>query len=550
VVKSEAVVDSKALAKEQKRAEKEQKKREKEERKEAKKRGKEEKKAQKQQEKERKSQEKKDRKQQEKDRKSAKSTLQTSTAVAKVDGSEALRAQLAALKAQNDALQKEQQNAVKRASALTPAPAPAPVPAPAPAPSVTPKRKEREGSSSSAKKSSSSTKKARVAETPTAAAPKPIHVPEDPAAWERLVELSQQHEKFDSQYSFPDNEEGWAATAPCDASFSNMPPVVAMDCEMCVTEDPDTKNRNSQSLVCVSVINGLNPEEVLLHTLVKPKHTVIDYVTRIHGITQSDLANAPSFEQVQAALKRLISERTIVVGHSLQGDLEAVKLSHRRVIDTALLFKLKQPEGYTGNATTPALRDLVKHCLGQEIHADEEIHDSRIDARTVMQVATYEALYGPSLPVPRASKRPMNSADLASKLAKLRVHRIDKGVTQEKLQQLFTVQAGVVPLEVGEIRFKERFGTCNVGFKSKKHADLAFESLQGSLNTDAVGRAQKKVQIKGTAQHCQVGKMFSNDEVAKLTDSAKKATPKSSKRKGDSTSPSSKKKRSKKEKSE
>ena len=49
---------------------------------------------------------------------------------------------------------------------------------------------------------------------------------------------------------------------------------------------------------------------------------------------------------------------TIIVGHSLQGDLASVKLDHKRVIDTALLFTLQQPEGYTGNARTPALRDL------------------------------------------------------------------------------------------------------------------------------------------------------------------------------------------------
>jgi hypothetical protein len=38
-------------------------------------------------------------------------------------------------------------------------------------------------------------------------------------------------------------------------------PVIALDCEMCETEDPVTKVRES-TLIRLSVVNGFNPDEV------------------------------------------------------------------------------------------------------------------------------------------------------------------------------------------------------------------------------------------------------------------------------------------------
>jgi len=35
-------------------------------------------------------------------------------------------------------------------------------------------------------------------------------------------------------------------------------------------------------------------------------------------------------------MQQLLSEKTIIVGHSLENDLRALKLVHKRVIDTAL----------------------------------------------------------------------------------------------------------------------------------------------------------------------------------------------------------------------
>jgi RNA exonuclease 1 len=41
---------------------------------------------------------------------------------------------------------------------------------------------------------------------------------------------------------------------------------------------------------------------------------------------------------VQVAILRLISSETVLIGHSLDADLRALRLSHSRCVDTALLY--------------------------------------------------------------------------------------------------------------------------------------------------------------------------------------------------------------------
>jgi len=64
------------------------------------------------------------------------------------------------------------------------------------------------------------------------------------------------------------------------------------------------------------------------------------FVKEYSGIT-ADLLDgvSTSLEEVQVALLGLICKEDIVVGHSLENDLHALRLSHPRVIDTAVLFR-------------------------------------------------------------------------------------------------------------------------------------------------------------------------------------------------------------------
>jgi hypothetical protein len=62
--------------------------------------------------------------------------------------------------------------------------------------------------------------------------------------------------------------------------------------------------------------------------------------TEYSGITAQSLNDVlASIQEVQVALLGLISKEDIIVGHSLENDLHALRLSHLYVVDTAVLFR-------------------------------------------------------------------------------------------------------------------------------------------------------------------------------------------------------------------
>src|SRR5690349_18375561 len=101
------------------------------------------------------------------------------------------------------------------------------------------------------------------------------------------------------------------------------------------------KQQDDRALIRVSIVDGDHPERVLFNTLVKQPEsgcTIVDYKTDIHGITPDQIAAATlTFRHVQAAVSRMLCDRTIIVGHSVHGDLKSLKIRHHAVVDTAYL---------------------------------------------------------------------------------------------------------------------------------------------------------------------------------------------------------------------
>ncbi|QQP41660.1 REX1_ RNA exonuclease 1 -like protein (Silurana) [Caligus rogercresseyi] len=95
--------------------------------------------------------------------------------------------------------------------------------------------------------------------------------------------------------------------------------IFALDCEMCYTT-------HGNELTRVTVVNYEG--ETVYEALVKPSRDVIDYNTRFSGISPKDLENvSTSIRDVQAVLLSMISSETILIGHSLESDLKALKAS-------------------------------------------------------------------------------------------------------------------------------------------------------------------------------------------------------------------------------
>ncbi|KAG6835567.1 hypothetical protein H0H93_016959 [Arthromyces matolae] len=174
--------------------------------------------------------------------------------------------------------------------------------------------------------------------------------------------------------------------------------IYAIDCEMCLTED-------GKELARVSIIDYYS-EKVVYDQLVKPKKPILDYLTRWSGITEEALAPVTTtLAQVQAHILRLLSPpknpfsssspspqpTPILLGHSLESDLNALKISHPRCIDTALMYHHPR-----GRPLKPGLAWLTKKWCNREIQTrGEGGHDPEEDARACISLLRKKLECGP-----------------------------------------------------------------------------------------------------------------------------------------------------------
>lgn len=153
-----------------------------------------------------------------------------------------------------------------------------------------------------------------------------------------------------------DNLSGFVKTIEKDEDFLlSRKDVFALDCEMCYTTI-------GLELTRITVVD-IN-EKTVYDALVKPDNKIIDYNTmyafnlhrkgfkfnfflffflcRYSGITEQMLGRInTTLRDVQAILLSMFHAKTILVGHSLESDLKALKIIHDNVVDTSVLFPHK-----------------------------------------------------------------------------------------------------------------------------------------------------------------------------------------------------------------
>ncbi|SGY70184.1 BQ5605_C004g03117 [Microbotryum silenes-dioicae] len=150
-------------------------------------------------------------------------------------------------------------------------------------------------------------------------------------------------------------DDGWVE-APYQAPLQQgqIPQVLGIDCEMCLTED-------GSELTRVSVVDMQGKS--VYDSLVKPDKPILDYLTRFSGLDQEKLSNVTKrLEDVQRDLSELISYNTILIGHSLECDLRVLKLVHSFIIDTSVIYQ--HPRGPPFKAS---LKWLAQKWLKREI---------------------------------------------------------------------------------------------------------------------------------------------------------------------------------------
>jgi len=149
--------------------------------------------------------------------------------------------------------------------------------------------------------------------------------------------------------------------------------VFALDCEMV-----RTTKRNE--VARVSLVD--QDEKVILDMLVKPKNKILDYHTKYSGITKEQLKDIRTTpDEARNTVLNILSPSDFLIGHDIQNDLCALRISHSNCIDTSKIFPHRN-----GCTNSPSLKYLASNYLKKHIQAGTGGHDSTEDALTCIQL--------------------------------------------------------------------------------------------------------------------------------------------------------------------
>ncbi|PVF98588.1 hypothetical protein CPB86DRAFT_774753 [Serendipita vermifera] len=160
--------------------------------------------------------------------------------------------------------------------------------------------------------------------------------------------------------------------------------VLALDCEMCITSA-------GKELTHICIIDYATDTK-LYDELVLPSAPITDYLTRYSGITPDSLSSTKTtLADVHTFLSSLLTPTTILLGHSLESDLKAMKVAHGRCLDTSVLFHHPR-----GRPLKPGLKWLMKKWVGKDIqNRGEGGHDPEEDARACIDLMKLKVQNGP-----------------------------------------------------------------------------------------------------------------------------------------------------------
>ncbi|XP_074453004.1 RNA exonuclease 5 isoform X5 [Larus michahellis] len=129
---------------------------------------------------------------------------------------------------------------------------------------------------------------------------------------------SEELNKYDYPIKGSTRWKGYVCTG-CDKQRTDSSPLFGLDCEMCLTA-------KGNEVTYVSLVDARG--QCLLNELVKPQSEVVNYRTSFSGITEEMLLPVKtSLSDIQTRLKKILPRDAVLVGHSLNNDLQALEVA-------------------------------------------------------------------------------------------------------------------------------------------------------------------------------------------------------------------------------
>uniref|UniRef100_A0A0N4ZPX3 Exonuclease domain-containing protein n=1 Tax=Parastrongyloides trichosuri TaxID=131310 RepID=A0A0N4ZPX3_PARTI len=130
---------------------------------------------------------------------------------------------------------------------------------------------------------------------------------------------------------FCEGNDNFIKTRECYDKITSKSPFYTIDCEMVNTDQGYSK------LARFSLID--QEGTILMDTLVKPKGKITDYLTKYSGIVEGMLDDIDvTIEDIQEYLCKVLPPDAILVGHTLNCDLNALNIYHPYISDISALY--------------------------------------------------------------------------------------------------------------------------------------------------------------------------------------------------------------------
>lgn len=123
----------------------------------------------------------------------------------------------------------------------------------------------------------------------------------------------------------------------------------------------------------------------ILDEFVVPPSSVTNY-SPLSGVTARDLEQATlSQQQAQQRVLKLISPDDYLVGHGIHHDLNYLSIYHRRLIDTACLYR------HESLHKALSLQDIYELVFQEQIYSSAGFsHDSVADCQACLRIVLFE----------------------------------------------------------------------------------------------------------------------------------------------------------------